>query len=31
MFAQIGERLALKLTSTRSFRNGNLFLIYHPA
>jgi len=31
MFAQIGERLALKLASTRSFRNGNLFLIYHPA
>lgn len=31
MFAPMGQRLALKLASTRSFRNGNLFLIYHPA
>jgi dihydrofolate reductase len=31
MFARIGEKLALKLASTRRFRNGNLFLIYHPA
>jgi dihydrofolate reductase len=31
MFAGIGEKLALKLVSTRSFRNGNVFLTYHPA
>src|SRR5262249_1522354 len=29
MFARIGEKLALRLASTRSFRNGNLFLTYH--
>jgi dihydrofolate reductase len=31
MFAGIGEKLALKLVSTRSFQNGNVFLTYHPA
>ena len=31
MFTRIGEKLALKLASTRSFRNGNLHLIYRPA
>jgi len=30
MFAGIGEKLALKLVSTRSFQNGNVFLTYHP-
>jgi dihydrofolate reductase len=31
MFAEIGEKLALKLASTRSFQNGNVFLTYHRA
>ncbi len=30
LFAGIGERLALKLTSTRSFTNGNVLLGYVP-
>jgi len=31
MFASIQQRLELKLTSSRSFQNGNVFLTYHPA
>jgi dihydrofolate reductase len=31
MFAGIAEKLALKLISTRTFQNGNVFLTYHPA
>jgi hypothetical protein len=31
MFTEIGEKLALKLASTRSFQNGNVFLTYHRA
>jgi dihydrofolate reductase len=30
MFDGIKERLALKLTKTRAFRNGNVFLCYEP-
>jgi dihydrofolate reductase len=30
MFAEIGEKLALKLAGTRSFQNGNVFLTYRP-
>jgi dihydrofolate reductase len=31
MFAGIREKLGLRLVSTRSFQNGNVFLTYHPA
>jgi dihydrofolate reductase len=31
MFEGIGRRLALRLTTSRSFANGNVFLTYEPA
>jgi dihydrofolate reductase len=31
MFEGVGERVALELTETRSFANGNVFLRYEPA
>ena len=31
MFADLRDRMALKLAGTRSFQNGNVFLTYHPA